>query len=1115
MLKSPTLTLLICTLLFLNGCSESIDSAESNKSDDSVQPIFELLTAEYTGVDFSNDLTEGLNTNVLMYEYFYNGGGVAVGDLNGDGLDDIYFTGNMVPNRLYLNKGNLKFEDITETSGVAGRPGPWTTGVTMVDVNGDGLLDIYVCYSGSVAPEKRKNQLFIHQGVNESGIPVFKDEAEDYGLAIDSYSTQAVFFDYDKDGDLDMFLLNHNPKSLPVLDEASTAELLKHQDPAGSQLFRNDKGKFVEVTQMAGIQNSALSYGLGVGIADLNGDGWLDIYVSNDYMAPDFLYINNGDGTFQDIIKESLGHISQFSMGNELADINNDGLIDIFTIDMLPEGNKRQKLLMAPDNYEKFDFMVSASFHHQYMRNMLHLNHGNGHYSEIGQLAGISNTDWSWAALFADFDNDGWKDLFVTNGYLRDYTNLDFLKYMGDYVQTHEGNLKRQNVLELVNKIPASDIVNYVFKNQSGISFENMTKAWGLDHVSNSNGAAYADLDNDGDLELIVNNVNLPASIFNNTSEIHLDNNYLKVALEGEGKNRFGLGAKVSIFHDGRFQMIEQMPTRGYQSSVSPVIHFGLGDSEKVDSLVIEWPKGDTQTLKSIVSNQKLTILESEAIKPISTKENDPNKLFSLVNSPFQNQQVRVTNDFKRQALLVNPLSASKTAMGMGDINGDGLDDIFIGGLAGFSAKLYLQEKSGGYKLHPQSDMFDQQKTSEDTDVLFFDANGNGHLDIYVARGGYGHFSPEDPALQDMLYLNDGLGGLIPSPAHLPKMLSSTGCVRVSDINGDGHPDLFVGGRVIPGKYPEAPRSYILINDGNGKFNDQTEQYNAALKHIGMVTDAAWTDMDGDGKEDLILVGEWMPITVFLNQGNKLVLGTENYFDKEYKGWWNTLAIQDLDGNGTPEIIVGNYGLNSQVKAKPNEPAELFYKDFDQNGSVDPILTFYIQGESYPYLTRDELLEQFTNKRAKFSSYESYSSAKIGDIFDPEEMKGAGHLVAETLETAVFKMGGDGKYRPQEIPLEAQFAPVHAIQYFQNPNTGKKYLLMAGNTETGRLRIGKIDANHGLLFQIGKNGDLKYITQNLSGLQLIGDTRNIIKEKENTFLFNIVGSGIVRYEFKD
>ena len=511
---------LFLPLLLLAACHSS--QQEEGLSDDT-STLFTLLPAEQTNIHFANQLTEGLNTNVLMYEYFYNGGGVAVGDLNGDGLDDVYFTANMTSNKLYLNKGDMVFEDITELAGVTGREGPWKTGVTMADVNGDGLLDIYVCYSGNLAPENRKNELYINQGADENGIPRFEEQAEAFGLASTATSTQATFFDYDNDGDLDLFLLNHNPQSLPILDEATTAEIMKSADPAGPQLFRNDMGKFTEVTATAGIISSALSYGLGAGVSDVNGDGWMDIYVCNDYTAPDYLYINNGNGTFTDVIHDAMGHTSHFSMGNDIADINNDGFLDIYTLDMLPEDNRRQKLLMSPDNYEKFDFQVRMNFHHQYMRNMLHMNNGNGTFSEVGQMAGVSNTDWSWAALFADFDNDGWKDLYVTNGFPRDYTNLDFMKYMSDFLQHNEGNIRRQNVLDLVHETPTSNVVNYIYQN-NGHTFTNMISTWGLYQASNSNGAVYADLDNDGDLDLVVNNIDLPAFIYRNDATSLTDN---------------------------------------------------------------------------------------------------------------------------------------------------------------------------------------------------------------------------------------------------------------------------------------------------------------------------------------------------------------------------------------------------------------------------------------------------------------------------------------------------------------------------------------------------------------------------------------------------------------
>jgi len=650
---------LSCRLLFIGGlalagCGRR--SGDKEAGDTGGNPLFTLLSPEQTHVDFSNTLTEGLNTNVLMYEYFYNGGGVATGDLNGDGLPDLYFTGNMTDNKLYLNKGHMQFEEVTAIAGVAGRPGPWKTGVTMADVNGDGKLDIYLCYSGNVKAEKRQNQLFINQGNDKDGVPHFIDQAQQYGLADEGYSTQAVFFDYDRDGDLDMFLLNHSPIQLPVLDEVNTAEALKRQNsPNGVRLYRNDNGVFKNVTAEAGISSSDLTYGLGAAIDDVNGDGWPDIYISNDYTIPDFLYINNGDGTFTNKLQSSLGHTSQFSMGNNISDINNDGLPDIFTLDMLPEDNHRQKLLFAPDNYEKFNLTLNTGFYYQYMRNMLQINNGNGTYSEIGQLSGLSNTDWSWAPLFADYDNDGWKDLFVTNGYTRDFTNMDFVKYMGDYMK--DRRLMRKDIYDLVQKMPSSQVKSYLFKNNGNLTFTNTSTAWGITQSSNSNGAAYVDLDNDGDLDLVVNNINQPAFIYQNEASKQLDNHYLQVKLNGAAKNTQGVGAKVIIYVKDKKQYLEQMPSRGFQSSVSPVLHFGLGKDSKIDSLRVIWQQGKEQVLKNVKGDQQLTLNEKDAKGNFQIAK-IPQSLFTEVKSPVVNTQEKNNlNDFKRQPLLVNPLS--------------------------------------------------------------------------------------------------------------------------------------------------------------------------------------------------------------------------------------------------------------------------------------------------------------------------------------------------------------------------------------------------------------------------------------------------------------------------
>ncbi|AEI49980.1 VCBS repeat-containing protein [Runella slithyformis] len=1116
----PVLAGCIIVLFLSAGCQEQKNSQTEEKE----PTLFTLLTPEKTHVDFQNIINEGLNTNVLMYEYFYNGGGVAVGDLNGDKLDDLYFTANLSANKLYLNKGKMEFEDITDASGAAGREGPWKTGVTMADVNGDGKLDIFVCHSGNLPPEKKANELFINQGNNAQGIPSFREQAADYGLDTPSSSTNAYFFDYDRDGDLDLFLLNHNIKSLPVLNESNTIEFNKTDDSvSGSRLFRNEGQRFTDVTQKAGINSSPLSYGLGAGIADFNQDGWPDIYVSNDYTIPDRLYINTGKGGFTDQLPTSIGHTSHFSMGNDVADVNNDAHPDIFTLDMLPEENRRQKLLMAPDNYEKFDMMVRSGFHKQFMRNMLQLNQGissqktenrkSVDFSEIGQLAGISNTDWSWAALFADYDNDGWKDLYITNGYLRDYTNLDFLKYMNDF-QQNQPNIGRQDVLNLVQQMPASNVVNYLYKNNKDLTFKNVGIQWGLGQNSNSNGAVYADLDNDGDLDLVVNNVNQPAFIYQNEARQLLKNHYLKVTLAGGPLNRSGIGAKVILYQKGQTQYLEQMPMRGYQSSVSGVLHFGLGTATTIDSLKVQWPNGKQQRLTNVKGDQWLTLNQTEANESItSTTGKAP--LFGEIPSPVAFAQPESAyNDFKRQILMVNPQSYVGPALAKADVNGDGLDDVFVGGGNGQAGALFLQQKGGnGSYTKKMQPAFEGDSKSDAADAQFFDANGDGSPDLYVCHGGYANFEANDPLLQDALYLNDGKGNFTKNTSVLPSMPVSTSCVRVADINGDKRPDLFVGGRVVPGSYPEIPPSFILLNDGKGNFKDATASLAPELQKIGMVTDAAWLDLNGDKKPELIVVGEWMPVTVFENVNGKLENKTDNYFDRKYSGWWNKLLVDDFNGDGKMDLAVGNLGLNSQVKASAEQPAELYFKDFDQNGRIDPILCTYIQGKSYPYVTRDELIGQLPIMGKRYSDYKTYSEATLKDIFTESELEGATRLEANHLATTLFEQGANGKFVVKKLPAEVQASPIHALISLDYDKDGKKDLLVCGNQLRTRLRFGHYDANFGTLLHNNGNGTFSYVPQQKSGFQLTGEVRSILNVNDKLY-FGINQQKVTAYSTK-
>ena len=1138
----PALSLLVVVLLLAAGCA----SEEQAKPEAPQQTLFARLPPAQTNVDFSNTLSEapGVNRNILMYEYFANGGGVAAGDLNGDGLDDLYFTANMGYNKLYLNQGGMTFEEVAAEAHVAGRKNTWKTGASMADVNGDGLLDLYVAYSGQLPLERRVDELYINQGPDARGIPQFEEQTRAYGLAQPHSSNQGYFFDYDRDGDLDLFLLTHNVAALPRVGTEATQQLLKKRDPVnGLHLYRNDPGApdrspgqagsgtgadrtFTDVSEEAGIQGSPLIYGLGAGIADVNKDGWPDLYIANDYSPPDYLYLNNGDGTFTDALPDAMGHTSRASMGVDVADMNNDGLSDIVVLDMLPKGNRRQKTLFVPNDRDQQAREVASDFHYQYMRNTLQLNNGTPGssppdrspgqarqaptFSEIGQVAGISNTDWSWAPLAADYDNDGWNDLFVTNGILHDFADQDFIRFKQNYIRARDSSLQRGDVARLLDRLPDTTLTNYLFQNNADLTFDDVTAAWGLDRPSNSNGAAYTDLDNDGDLDLVTNNINEPAFIFENRADEQPGRHFLQVKLEGAQKNTYGIGAKLTVYAGDAAHHREQMPMRGYLSSVSPVLHVGLGSHARVDSLRVVWPDGTQQTLVDLEADQRLALRQENA-SAAEPPPPPPPPLFTQADAPldFQHRMEGAIDDFRRQPLMVNPASFSGPALAKADVNGDGLDDVFAGGGPGQASRLYRQQPNGQFAADPQS-AFEADAGSDDVEALFFDANGDGHPDLYIASGGYGRFDYDDPVLQDRLYINDGQGGFAQSEGALPSMLTSTGAVAAADVDGDGARDLFVGGRVVPGRYPTPPRSYVLLNDGRGRFTDRTAEIAPGLRTAGMVSDAVWHDLDGNGTEELILAGAWMPIRVFGNAGGTLSDQTAAYFETPYRGLWNKLLIDDLNGDGAPDLVAGNFGLNAQLQASAEEPAELYYADFDHNGSVDPILSFYVEGARYPHPTLDELTDQMFMMRSRFASYAQYAEATLEDLFTEEELEEAETLKTNFLETALFVSGEDGMLRKAPLPIEAQFAPVFALTTLDYNDDGCSDLFLGGNINEARIRFGKYDANYGMLLEGDGDGGFRYLPQHESGFELRGDVRNVL-HIHDTLLFGINRAPVQAY----
>ncbi len=1040
-------------------------------------PLFKILTPGQTHIDFENNIKENENLNVLSYEYFYNGGGVAVGDINNDGLDDLIFTANMGTNKLYLNEGSLSFKDITRKANkdMKGRSGSWRTGVTMADVNGDGWLDIYICYSGKTEPDRRRNQLFIN-----NGDLTFTERAREYGLDDAGYSTQAAFFDFDNDGDLDMFLLNHNIKKI---DNMELARYRNQTDAlASNKLFRNDDGHFTDVSAKANIIQNPLTFGLGIAIADINQDGWQDIYVTNDYNEPDYFYVNNHDGTFTERSKDYFRHLAHFSMGVDIADFNNDGLSDVITLDMLPPDNHRQKSLQLQENYETFELMQNQDLYKQYMRNMLQLNNGDGTFSEIGQLAGIAATDWSWCPLLADFDNDGYKDIFISNGYLRDYTNKDFLRYWGDYklkkAMAHEPFL----LMDLVTAMPSTKLLNYVYKNNGDLTFTNEQKDWGLTDAAVSSGAVYADLDNDGDLDLVVNNINAAASVYQNTSRDAGGSSYLSLKLKGQAKNTNAVGAKIIIYAGGSKQYQEVNPNRGYLSCMSAKVTFGLGKAAIVDSARIIWPDNRSQLLTKVKVNQLLTINYDASAPVYAITKPTVKTVFSKAEPLIKYEPAKNTiNDFKRQPLMLFMYSKTAPVITVADVNKDGLEDMFISGDQQSPGKIFLQKKDGTFT---PADLPGGPQQATVAAAAFFDANNDGYPDLYLAMGGYNLYEPGKGELQDRLYLNDGKG--IFSPTMSPATSSnSKSCVRPCDYDKDGDLDLFIGGRVIPGQYPTAPKSYLLTNDGKGMFTVT----DAPFANAGMVTDAQWADVNADGRKDLLLCGEMMPLKLYLNTTDGFVDKSADYFDTNPGGLWFSLALADVDGDGHQDIIAGNIGLNNQIKANAEQPAELFALDVDGNGSIDPFFSFYMDGTSYPFVSRDELNDQIYPMRRKFTSYKAYADATMKEILTPEQMSKATKLSAGERRTVCY-LWRNGKFVLSALPLQAQFSVVTNTLVNDYNKDKKTDLLLLGNHSDNRLKLGSFDAGYGTLLCGDGKGGFSYAKQTESGLCVKGDVKS-------------------------
>lgn len=1080
------------------------------QKEEKASTLFQELDPAVSGVNFSNDLSFDEDFNIFTYRNYYNGGGVALGDVNQDGLLDIYLTANLGPNRLYLNRGNLKFEDVTEQAGVAGTRA-WSTGVAMADVNGDGLLDIYVCNSGDISGDNKQNELFINQGNGN-----FSEEAEKYGLADEGFSTHAVFFDYDKDDDLDVYLLNNSYQAIGSFNKMQN-ERPKRDPVGGDKLFRNDGESFTDVSEEAGIYGSIIGFGLGITIGDVNQDTWPDIFISNDFFEKDYLYINNQDGTFTESLESSMRSISAASMGADIADINGDGLLDIFVTDMLPEPLERLKQVTTFENWDKFQFNKNHGYHYQFSRNMLHLNNGDGTFSEVGRLANVEATDWSWGALIFDMDSDGKRDLFVANGIYQDITDLDYLNFIDDEdtkvkIITGEGVDYRA----LIDPIPITPVPNYAYQNQGNLKFVNQADAWGLGEAIHSNGAAYGDLNNDGYPDLVINNVNRPAQLFINQADSLLsEKNYLQIQLEGKGKNTYAIGTQIQITASEEIFYQEQMPNRGFQSSVDPKITIGLGSITKLDEIRITWPDNRETILKNQDVNQLISLKWEDAKEAIDRPSSDSDfGTFKKENKDqlaFEHRE-NIFVDFDRDRLTYHLYSTEGPAMATADVNGDGLEDFYFGGSKDAAGQLFLASSSGDFQFSSQT-AFEGDKNSEDTDAVFFDANGDGSLDLFVSSGG-NEFPLNALDLADRLYLNDGKGNFTKSEnSGLQSLRGSSSVVVPIDINEDGAMDLFIGDRLVPFVYGAPASSHIWINDGNGQFTEQTQNYAPELLEIGMVTDAAKLDWDGDGKEDLVLVGDWMAPTFFRNTGGKLEKISMPELE-EKKGWYRSIQVADLNQDQKPDLILGNQGLNTRFKASEEQPVRLYLNDFDQNGSIEQLFTTVRNGVAIPYTLKHELEKQVPSIKKKYIRYSNYNNQTLEQIFDKETIGKSIISEVNHLESGVLMNQGSGKFEWKSLPIEAQRSMIYAIETADLDGDGILDLILGGNLYGIKPEIGKSDASYGEVLLGNGDGTFRFIPNRIHSMQLQGEVRHFkwLSDSRLLVIKNNAAAEIWKYE---